>query len=441
MLPNNNLTISRFIPGNERRRFKDIIKFLAMVVDLAEGYKLHNNYRVALSGVQLGTELNLNIESLRNIFYGGLLHDIGEVGMPTDFDERTTQYTDEGKGNPHHTIVGSRIVSLIPTLEGVTKIIRWHHESWDGSGFPDNLKGREIPIEAGIISLFDAYYVMNAVEKNKSVIEDYLKNMSGKKFNPGLVEIFMRLLKKDELWTPDNLNDDAWSAIGMDTYEVAKLQDVKGDYVEIALNVIAQVIDAKHKYTHGHSRRVMVLSSLIAQRMGMEKSYVHLIEQGALLHDSGKVGIPREILDKPEGLSNEEYKVIKKHPVISCALIQNFTSLKEVAPLARFHHERYDGNGYPDKLDREDIPIGARVIAVADTYDAITSNRAYRKALSDGFARHEIRKYMGKMFDPLVVNAFLDIPEHEIKLAFDLIVNQPVSSVSNTLSHIKTNTF
>lgn len=441
MLPNNNLTISRFIPGNERRKFKDIIKFLAMVVDLAEGYKLHNNYRVALSGVQLANELNLNLESIRNIFYGGLLHDIGEVGLPTDFEDRTTQYTTEGKGNPQHTVVGSRIVSLIPTLEGVTKIIRWHHECWDGSGFPDQLKGREIPIEAGIISLFDAYYVMSSIEKNKDVIQDYLKSMSGKKFNPGLVEIFMKLLTKDELWTPDNFKDEAWAAIGMDAFELAKLQDVKGDYVEIALNVIAQVIDAKHKYTHGHSRRVMVLSSLIAQRMGMDRQYVTLIEQGALLHDSGKVGIPREILDKPEGLSNDEYKIIKRHPVISCALIQNFTTLKDVAPLARFHHERYDGNGYPDSLNKEDIPIGARVIAVADTYDAITSDRAYRKALPDSFARHEIRKYMGKMFDPIVVNAFLDIPEHEIKLAFDLIGNQPVSSVSSTLAHIHSNNF
>jgi len=220
----------------------------------------------------------------------------------------------------------------------------------------------------------------------------------------------------------------------MDTYEIAKLQDVKSDYVEIALNVIAQVIDAKHKYTHGHSRRVMVLSSLIAKRMGIDKAYTTLIEQGALLHDSGKVGIPRDILDKPEGLSNDEYKLIKRHPVISCALIQNFTTLKDVAPLARFHHERYDGNGYPDALNKEVIPLGARVIAVADTYDAITSDRAYRKALPDNFARHEIRKYMGKMFDPEVVNAFLDIPEHEIKLAFDLITTQPVSAVNSTLA-------
>ena len=435
MISKDNLTISRFIPGNERRKFKDIIKFLSMVVDLAEGHKLHNNYRVALSGVQLGAQLNLNIESLRNIFYGGLLHDIGEVGMPTDEEEKITQHTNEGKANQNHTIMGSRIVSLIPTLEGVTKIIRWHHECWDGDGFPDKLKGKEIPLEAGIISLFDSYYVMVASEKDPQVVKDYLKVMSGVKFNPELVDIFLKLLAKDELWSPDNFNESEWQSIGLDTYEIAKLQDVKGDYVEIALNVIAQVIDAKHKYTHGHSRRVMALSSLIAGRMGIDKQYKTLIEQGALLHDSGKVGIPRGILDKPSGLSDDEYQTIKKHPVISCALIQNFTTLKDVAPLARYHHERYDGNGYPDTLYREDIPLGARVIAVADTYDAITSNRAYRTALPDNYARHEIRKHSGKMFDPLVVNAFLDIPEHEIKLAFDLIDSQPVSSISNTLIH------
>lgn len=432
----NDLTISRFIPGNERRKFKDIIKFLAMVVDLAEGHKLHNNYRVALSGVQLGNELNLNIESLRNIFYGGLLHDIGEVGLPTAEEEKMEQYTTEGKGNQHHTIMGSRIVSLIPTLDGVTKVIRWHHECWDGSGFPDRLSGNSIPIEAGIVSLFDAYYAMASMEKDHETVKDYLKVMSGVKFNPGLVEVFLKLMSRDELWTPNNFKENEWLALGLDTYEIAKLQDVKGDYVEIALNVIAQVIDAKHKYTHGHSRRVMVLSSIIAQRMGIDKAYKTLIEQGALLHDSGKVGISRGLLDKPSGLTDAEYQSIKRHPAISCALIQNFTTLKDVAPLARYHHERYDGNGYPDTLYREDIPLGARVIAVADTYDAITSDRAYRKALPDSFARHEIRKYSGKMFDPEVVNAFLDIPEHEIKLAFDLISSQPVSSISNTLTNV-----
>ncbi len=436
MISKENLTISRFIPGNERRKFKDIIKFLSMVVDLAEGHKLHNNYRVALSGVQLGSHLNLNIESLRNIFYGGLLHDIGEVGMPTDEEEKIAQHTNEGKANQNHTIMGSRIVSLIPSLEGVTKIIRWHHECWDGDGFPDQLKEKEIPLEAGIISLFDSYYVMKTTEKDPEIVKDYLKVMRGVKFNPELVDTFLKLLAKDELWSPEHFNEDEWYSIGLDTYETAKLQDVKSDYVEIALNVIAQVIDAKHKYTHGHSRRVMVLSSLIAERMGIDKQYKMLIEQGALLHDSGKVGISRGLLDKPSGLTDEEYQSIKKHPVISCALIQNFTTLKDVAPLARYHHERYDGNGYPDTLFREDIPLGARVIAVADTYDAITSNRAYRKALPDNYARHEIRKHSGKMFDPLVVNAFLDIPEHEIKLAFDLISNQPVASIKNTLTNI-----
>jgi HD-GYP domain-containing protein (c-di-GMP phosphodiesterase class II) len=287
--------------------------------------------------------------------------------------------------------------------------------------------------------LFDAFYVIKTIINSKDELVSYLEKMKGTRFSPEIVEKFLKLYKNEELWTPENFDENKWTAIGMDTFEIAKLQDVKNDYVEIALNVIAQVIDAKHKYTHGHSRRVMALASLIADRMGLDKNYRTLIEQGALLHDSGKVGISRNILDKESSLSNEEYQVIKKHPTISCILIENFTTLKEVAPLAKYHHERYDGKGYPNSLSKEDIPLGARIIAVADAYDAMTSDRAYRKALPDNYARHEIRRYTGKMFDPQVVEAFLDIPEHEIKLAFDIITNQPISSISSILSSLKKN--
>ncbi|GIW21415.1 MAG: metal-dependent phosphohydrolase [Candidatus Sericytochromatia bacterium] len=438
MLPKKELTISRFIPGNERRKFKDIIKFLAMVIDLAEGYKFQNNYRVALSGVQLASEISLSVDSIRNVFYGGLLHDVGEVGLLEENENKINQYIHDIKPN-QHTIFGSRIVSLIPTLDGVTKIIRWHHECWDGSGFPDGLKGEQIPIEAAIVSLFDAFYVIKTITDKKDDLISYLEKMKGTRFNPEIIEKFLKLYKNEELWTPENFDEVKWTAIGMDAFEIAKLQDVKGDYVEIALNVIAQVIDAKHKYTHGHSRRVMALASLIADRMGLDKNYRTLIEQGALLHDSGKVGISRSILDKESSLNDEEYQIIKKHPVISCVLIENFTTLKEVAPLAKYHHERYDGKGYPNSLVKDDIPLGARIIAVADAYDAMTSDRAYRKALPDNYARHEIRRYTGKMFDPQVVDAFLDIPEHEIKLAFDIITNQPISSISSILSSLKKN--
>lgn len=415
-----NLTISRFIRGNERRRFKDIIKFLAMVIDLAAGHRLQNNYRVALSGVQFAAELDLSLESMRNIFYGGLLHDIGEVALPTDLQEKFSQYTQEIKGNSH-TIIGSRIVSLIPTLDGVTRIIRWHHEAWNGTGYPDKLKGDEIPIEASIISLFDSFYFIRSKEGDEKFAWEYLKSISGKKFSPELINSLFKMASQTELWSPENFDEQAWTALGFDIYELAKLQDVDKNYVEIALNVIAQVIDAKHRYTHGHSRRVMILSSLIAEKMNLDRNMKTMIEQGALLHDSGKVSIPREILDKTTKLTDEEYNIIKSHPVTSYALIQNFTTLQDVAPIARYHHERYDGNGYPDGISHEEIPLGARVVAVADTYDAITSSRAYRNALSDKYARHEIRRYAGKMFDPEVVEAFLEIPEYQIKLSFDLV--------------------
>lgn len=410
--------ISQFIQGEERREFKDIIKALAFVINLAGGYDALHGYNVALAAVQLGQFMGLNMNQLRNLFYAGLLHDVGEVGLP---DEHQGIDYFEWQSHPaihQHPLIGELIVSQLPTLKKSSSFIRSHHEAWDGSGYPDGLKGDNIPIEAQIIGLCDLVDVAGTVCQDSAEIRRRLDPLINRRFSPDLLEQFTRLSREQERWTAKNFNQPIWNALGIDSLDMALLMDVEVNYFDITLKTFANVIDAKHEYTKGHSLRVAALSRRIAEMMGFSESELDKIEHSGFLHDAGKVGIERCILDKPGPLTDLEYNRIKAHPGISAALLKNVKCLSDHAPLVRHHHERFDGNGYPDRLKGTEIPMGSRILAVADTYDAMTSDRAYRKGLPDKIAREEMIRYSGKMYDPEVVEAFLEISPEAITELF-----------------------
>lgn len=172
---------------------------------------------------------------------------------------------------------------------------------------------------------------------------------------------------------------------------------------------LAQALEARDAYTKGHSERVMRYSVATAEAMGIGEEERRLICHAALLHDIGKIGIADAVLNKAGVLSAEDRDVIEHHPIWGDSIIGPIRMLERVQTLVRHHHERYDGTGYPDKLAGDDIPLGARVIAVADAFDAMTSNRPYRAALSLELALVEIKRGAGTQFDPDVVVAFLDV--------------------------------
>jgi len=168
-------------------------------------------------------------------------------------------------------------------------------------------------------------------------------------------------------------------------------------------------IEIRDSYTRGHSERVAYFSRRIAQEMGLPEEEVRNIYLAGLLHDIGKIGIPDSILLKPGKLSDKEYEIIKLHPLLSYELLKNIEPLKGALDGIRYHHERWDGRGYPEGLRGRDIPISARIIAVADSYDAMTSERIYRKGRSKRDALKEIMNMAGKLYDPDVVSAAVPI--------------------------------
>ena len=168
-------------------------------------------------------------------------------------------------------------------------------------------------------------------------------------------------------------------------------------------------IDAKDPYTNGHSNRVAQFTKLIAIEMGYEGEELDKIYYVALLHDCGKIGVPDSILGKPGKLTAEEFDIIKSHTTRGSEILRHFKSLPDSDEGARYHHERYDGKGYPEGKKGEEIPLIARMICVADSYDAMNSNRVYRKKLSREEIISELENNKGTQFDPNIADIFLKL--------------------------------
>jgi len=192
-------------------------------------------------------------------------------------------------------------------------------------------------------------------------------------------------------------------------------QKIQDSYFEI-VKALAQAIEAKDPYTHGHSERVMQYSLMIAQKFGLSKEEKDSLRYAAILHDIGKIGVRGIILNNPNGLTTEEYGEVRRHPIIGENIISPIELLQPIRPLIRHHHEWYNGKGYPDGLSKEDIPLGARILAVVDAYDAMKSDRPYRKALTEEKAIQELRQGSSTQFDPKLVEVFLEILKTAKKL-------------------------
>ncbi|MGN1271105.1 MAG: HD domain-containing phosphohydrolase [Clostridia bacterium] len=188
-----------------------------------------------------------------------------------------------------------------------------------------------------------------------------------------------------------------------DTYD--KLEQA---YME-SIETLRFTVEAKDPYTRGHSDRVSEYSVLIGKNLGLSDEDLKTLRLGGLFHDIGKIGVPDSILLKESKLTDDEYSEIKNHPTIGAHILSNATIFKDIIPIVKHHHERYDGNGYPGRLKGEDIPYFARISAVADAFDAMTSKRTYRNSLPLDVVKEEIEKCKGTQFDPAIADIFLDI--------------------------------
>lgn len=191
-------------------------------------------------------------------------------------------------------------------------------------------------------------------------------------------------------------------------YSLILYFDILNNYMA-TMQIINKLIEAKDTYTSGHATRVQELSVKLANSLNLKKNVINNISTAALLHDIGKVGINDSILNKPDRLTDSEYEEIKKHTVLGAEIISGINFLKDSVDIVLYHHERYDGKGYPKCISGEQIPLEACIVSIADSYDAMTSDRPYRKAMDKETALKEIKNNAGKQFHPVLAEKFVEI--------------------------------
>lgn len=384
--------------------FSELITALSLMMDLDENRKLFHAWRVAILAEKLAQKILPEYRT--QIFYAGLLHDIGAISLP----DHVVHYTNikEHFTNPilfHHPGKSAQIVKQIGPLFMAAEMIRDHHEQWDGSGYPRGLAGNDINMGGQILRICDTFDILARVKPPLSLngMKTSLSARRGTEFSDLIYELMVATIEEDDFFN-EIMDEKKISDIVPKTLQNLPFMDMTSCRTETdeIIKVFAEVIDAKHSYTAGHSERVAEYTYILAKALDLPEGQAERLKVAGYLHDAGKVAVPRSILDKPGRLTIDEFKLMKRHPVYTMEIMSMVNSLKDLVVIAGGHHERYDGSGYPDGLTGESIPFGARIMAVADAYDAMTSLRPYQRQRSTTEARDILIKNSGSQFDPRV---------------------------------------
>jgi putative nucleotidyltransferase with HDIG domain len=278
-------------------------------------------------------------------------------------------------------------------------------EHWDGSGYPARLKGEAIPKLARILAVAQHLDVF-ASERGRSEAIKVLEQRSGRWFDPELVRLTLELHRKNRLWTDCGCADSTATVrkVALDL-EPEQRDGVASDEVDRICEAFADVVDAKSPFTFRHSMGVANIATGLAKALHLAPERVQLVRRAALLHDLGKLAVPNTILDKHSPLTTDEWETVVQHPRLTREILTRIDSFAELAEIAGAHHEKLDGSGYPDGLKGSQLSLEARIVAVADVYQALTEGRPYRKGLSHSAAMKVLCRLAGQKLDPHCIAA------------------------------------
>lgn len=283
-----------------------------------------------------------------------------------------------------HCEEGYNMLKDIPSFSHIAKIIKYHHENYDGSGC-FNLSYNEIPLESEIIKLADLVDILVDYTKHYYINMDFVTNWVKKRenslFSPKLVDAFLEISKKETFWLNlynKNLIDNFIEELSPKDDKYISLQEFK----QLA-NLFASIIDKKSSFTGSHSKDIADLAYRVSIHLGYDSTKALKMKIAGLLHDIGKIAIPCEILEKNSSLTDEEYSLIKSHVYYTKLILSQIENIEDICAWASNHHEKLNGNGYPNKLSDEELSEESRIIAVCDIYQALIEDRPYRKGLSN----------------------------------------------------------
>lgn len=405
----------------------EVVSALSCALDLTEGQPMGHAIRSCMLGIRIGEQLGLNQEQLSDLYYAQLLKDSGcstnsarmhQILSSDDLQakrevkfqdwtrvslsglgyalrnvapnaspwQRLKKMVEVGraqKRNNHELISarcerGAEIARKIGLSEAASEAIQALDEHWDGGGYPQGLVGQQIPILARIMNVSQTLEVFAAAQDPSSACR-VLKQRSGKWFDPEVVRAARTLLRDQELWHNLQNADARESLLAL---EAAGCVPASSERIDSICQAFAEVVDAKSPFTFRHSVGVSLVAVELAKDLGLDSATVTMIHRAALLHDIGKLGVSNAILDKPGKLTPEEWQAMKLHPAYTRQILEIISGFEQMARVAGAHHERLDGSGYPDGMTKEELTLPARIIAVADVYQALSETRAYREGLA-----------------------------------------------------------
>jgi HD-GYP domain-containing protein (c-di-GMP phosphodiesterase class II) len=401
-------------------------------LDLAEGRAMGHAMRVCYIATSLARSLSLSDSQLTTLYHASLLHDLGVPLVSSDlveligvnenalFAASPRKAPEElaadcrapvpdiiiGAFRRHTSSGGAQAIALgLPTDVG--EAVASSHENWDGSGYPEGLAANDIPQLSRVLAVADWAESVIAEEQNSLIARRNLiaelEDVSEVVLDPRLVEEIKAISRSDDFWLGLFAKDLTRSMLTAKPHENGKSN---WKAVVTLARAFAQVIDSKSPFTQGKSRQVAEIAGQLAEAVGLTTDHVQLIQLAALLHDIGQLTVPARIMGKPDILSLTEMQLMQRHPSYSRLILEALPGLEEAALWVGAHHERPDGKGYPEMLTTDVIPLESRIIAVANVYVALTSNRPYRRALGEKDALKVLTGAAGTQLDAHLVHVF-----------------------------------
>ena len=404
-----------------RAFYAGLLEALTEIMGSAKGYLRDHGAMVAMLSTQVGTEMGLSKAECSQLFFASVLSDMGMIGLaedswenpvpelPPEVRERVEKHPERSEQRLRH----------IPHLEELVPLVRHHHEWWDGSGYPDGLQGDAIPLGAQILRTCDTVVALGQQRPQRSPLTrsqiiEVLERGVGREFGPGVAGTVLRLQRAGDI---PGFEHSAFRHKILKAAEHVLPNEVSPLSGDQLLMIVSNLIDAKDPTTGGHSRRVAELSVAVAEQLGQDARFKETLRYSGYLHDLGKLAVPLRVLTKRGELDDEDFDYIRAHPSHGADILENIPSLQHLTTGARYHHERWDGSGYPEGLSGDHIPLVAQILAVCDSYDAMTSARSYRDSRGHPWAVAELARCAGVHFAPNVVDAFMAVPEDRFAAA------------------------
>lgn len=409
----------------------------ALALDLAEGRPLGHATRVCYIALQLAQALDLPEAQQRAAFYAALLHDAGAAPASAELC-RLLGIGEEalfrsGPEKPAHQLAleispadapaivealrshpahGARVARDLGFETAVQEAILSHHERWDGHGYPSGCKQDEGPLLGRIVATADLMEAiiageLNALTARRNLVPEIVR-YAGTALDPELVAKARELARSDGFWL-GLYDEDLRAELAAACPELTDDEERSPLHLQVFASTFAELADSKGEYTANHSERTADLAGQLAASLGFSAARAQALRIAALLHDVGHLGVPARVIAKPDILSLAEMEAMRKHPTYSQMVLEAIPALEEPAFWVGAHHERPDGRGYPEMLEGDTIPLEARIIAIADSYIALTSARPYRKALAHEDAIEVLLSGAGTQFDASLVRRFCQL--------------------------------